>query len=169
MAVRMIVALGLASGMALSWKLWYTAERAFPMLPVSFMPGFPGWVEPLVLGCLAISLISMFLTHGWHRFFTAAVVGLIGVLAANDQMRLQPWVYQYWLLLIPLILLKQAKGSEVSSSTELILNTQRMIMIAVYFWAGFHKFNPAFEAVWIESVVEPLLGYLDGTLCRHSP
>ncbi len=83
------------------------------------------------------------------------------MLVAADQSRLQPWVYEYALLLIVL-------GSAASSSDgqHTALKVCRSLLVALYFWGAVQKMNvsfvtrtwpefvgiPARHALWLQSV-----------------
>lgn len=151
---RIIVSVGLIVGMLISWKLWYSSERLFPHLPVSFSPTLLIWLEVLLILSLWGSLIAALFKK--TRFFTLTGLLCMLVLALADQTRWQPWVYQYGLMLPPLIWL-----SEKSSSAPLILKIERFILIAIYFWSGFHKCGEEFAIIWKGNVMKPWLDLLD--------
>lgn len=64
----------------------------------------------------------------------------MALLIFQDQTRLQPWVYQYLLLLI--ILVWQSDDENISDQT---LGLTQVIIAALYFWSGLQKMNFTFS------------------------
>ena len=75
-------------------------------------------------------------------FFLAAFFGLAALLLAEDQMRWQPWVYQYSSMLVALAFVAWRKPD--AASTSAALNSCRLVIVATYFWSGVQKLNVAF-------------------------
>ncbi len=157
LATRVIVTLGLLSGLAVSWKLWFTAGRAFPVIPVGSFPRLPPWCELVLLVAAVASLVAACFRTRFTARLTLAAIACLFLLALGDRMRWQPWAYQYWLSLIPLLWL-----GKVGASRGLVLAAERMIIVAVYFWSGAHKIGDGFYHAWAAGVAQPLLEKLDG-------
>lgn len=135
-AVR-IAALALLAGMLCAWPLWDESARLshFPLLPlVEGVPfsGVPAQWQAIFLAASA-ALLALLPGNRWLLALTAALLLLLCLLDLN---RLQPWVWLY--LLIFLIAL------QTLNTQHLALSGLRLILAAVYFWAGFHKFTPYF-------------------------
>lgn len=62
----------------------------------------------------------------------------------SDQMRGQPWVYFYVLVLLPFIITKNEKS---------ITNYLRILLVGIYLWSGLHKFNSNFQNFIFESML----------------
>jgi len=152
--VRLVVTLGLLAGMGISWKLWFTGERLFPVLPFAGFPSIPVGLEMVLLGALLLCLLGAFFKK-FSKWASISAVVILLILAGGDQMRWQPWAYQYLLMLLPFVWLSS------SSEEALLLKTQRLIVIAVYFWSGYHKLSPNFEGVWLETFAAPIVEKLD--------
>ena len=146
--------MGLLAGISISWKLWHSADRLFPLLPVSSGLSLPPWSELVLLLGLAISLIASFFLS--RRLLTGLATIILLTLCLADQIRWQPWIYQCLLMLLPLLWLKRD-----GTSADLTLKIERFIMIAIYFWSGFHKRGSEFKSIWTESIAKPLLDLLD--------
>jgi len=115
---------GLLAGIALSPKLWFPFQRLYPTAPVAnWMGAGPAWIDAL----LSIVMIAALL--GGRRFWRVALVAL-ALLVLRDQSRLQPWAWEYALLLI---------GVMVPG-----LKTCRSVVVALYFWSGIQKLNVTF-------------------------
>ena len=81
--LRLVIVFGLLVGMTISWKLWYTADRLFPVIPLSGFPRIPAWLEIVILGALTISLIvSLF--KKYSRAATGLTMAMLLLLAAGD-------------------------------------------------------------------------------------
>jgi hypothetical protein len=134
--LRVAISGGLAASLLLSPKLWLTA-RLYPLTPVAsyFKPFPPPW-DWVVYGALLALLLPIAVVPR-PRHFIAGFVLLAFVLALQDQSRLQPWFYQYLLMLLAIGLSNEQNESQA-------LNTCRFITVAVYVWSGFSKVNPAF-------------------------
>jgi len=152
--VRLAIVVGLLVGMGISWKLWFTGERLFPVLPFGGFPRIPVVLEAIMVGGMALFLVASFFNRV-SRVSSGLAVVILVLLAVGDQVRWQPWVYQYGLMLLPFMWFG-GSGQEA-----LLLKTERFILIAVYFWSGFHKLTPNFEGVWLENFAGPLMAKLD--------
>ena len=161
--VRVIVAVGLMAGIVLSWPLWYTSGRLFPVLPLHDLIRLAPSVELLLVAALFVALsVSIVAQRFSHWASSVAVVALL-LFAAADQMRWQPWVYQYGLSLLPFLWTSKTEAAN-RANRAVNLGVQRAVLIATYFWSGAHKFGKAFPQVWTTSVAEPVLEHLDGNL-----
>lgn len=156
-----ILCMGLLAGMALSRKLWIVGDRLYPVIPFIGETPFPDWLHALMSISLVMSVTCMALRKGRRNVFAAMCVTLSVFLAVMDQTRLQPWFYQYTLMLLPFIHWKSADRMH-SADRNLIMTSMQMIMIGIYFWAGFHKLGTIFPTVWTDSVAAPLLEKLSG-------
>src|SRR5262245_43053293 len=92
------------AGMLLSWKLWLPPPaRTYPLVP--FWDGLPAihpwlgeaWLSAL-LALIVLVPVTVFLP--WGRSVLWLFVGLAVLLIQWDQTRLQPWVYQYLVMLV---------------------------------------------------------------------
>lgn len=142
-------------GILLSVELWFPMTRSFPRIP--FLIGFPQALVPLVERSLCVALIiSLLLTAlvGRTRKFAFVAITALVLLIFFDQMRLQPWVYQYLLLLGVLTLHDQR--SEVETATENTLCLLQLVIASLYFWSGLQKLNFAFAYEVLPEMLLPL-------------
>src|SRR4051794_30551183 len=92
--VSLLVRGGMLAGIALSPKLWFPLHRLYPTAPVAnWLAIGPAWIDAL----LSIVMIAALLAG--ERFWRVALVAL-ALLVLRDQSRLQPWAWEYALLLI---------------------------------------------------------------------
>jgi hypothetical protein len=133
-----IISAAFIAGLLLSWRLWFDAARLYPTAPL-FGSGLPPLVTSLLAGVLLLALAAAMV--GFHR--TPAIwlaAGSTAILVLGDQSRLQPWVYEYCILLI---LLASAKR------TASPLQTCRFVIAALYFWSAVQKINLVFiRRIW---------------------
>jgi len=112
------------AGIALSPKLWFPLHRLYPTAPAAnWLAIGPQWIDAL----LSIVMIAALLAG--ERFWRVALV-VLAVLVLRDQSRLQPWAWEYALLLIGVM----SPG----------IRTCRSILIALYLWSGIQKLNVTF-------------------------
>jgi hypothetical protein len=143
--VYALVVLGLVCGMVLCLPLWST-ERAFPHLPVwKWCPPLPAPADAVLLwGTVLAALLSIFSPR-----LTWAAAGGCLLLALQDQMRWQPWFFQYGLMLTLAALMRDRNAPAW-------LCVCRFIVIALYAWGGLHKLAPAYAAMYEATFTVPL-------------
>tara|TARA_R110002073_G_scaffold8207_5_gene45849 strand:+ start:61640 stop:62815 length:1176 start_codon:yes stop_codon:yes gene_type:complete len=128
-------------GILISYNLW-TNARSFPTFPVIESIIAPNWL----INLFKFGLIGLFLST--FVFIRQHIINilllLILVLVFTDQTRLQPWVYFYFLVLLPFSL---------SKNKFFILNYLRFLFVGIYIWSGIHKLNPNFGELIFESIL----------------
>ncbi len=139
-AVAAVASAGLIAGVLLSWPLWASSTRLYPRAPIAVSVHVPAPVEwglttalLLVLLCAAVRLLP--------RLATISALAIAAVLVALDQSRLQPWDYEYALLLAVLC----SRGPRIPAGNRpAVLNTCRLIVVALYGWSAVQKMNITF-------------------------
>ncbi|HEV7473731.1 MAG TPA: hypothetical protein VGN90_06770 [Pyrinomonadaceae bacterium] len=143
--LRIAVAAAYICGILISPKLWFSVRRSFPRVPlVSGLPAFLSSADYLLslllLAALAFSLVS----KRPSRYLIAIVV-LTALLVLFDQTRLQPWVYQYVVMLFALAWLTPGETHlDNSESAAPLLAAGQLIVVCLYFWSGVQKLNWTF-------------------------
>lgn len=159
-AVRVCACLGLFCGMLLSWRLWLSSGRRFPVLPCFGWSPLPAPLDwGLLLGALGLGVAAI--VRIWDRRVVAALVVLLVLLGLGDQMRWQPWAYQYLLCLVPMAFVGRADDRDGIAAA---LDIMRMILVAIYVWGGIHKFGVQFQRTYESDVVVGLLEATHGWL-----
>ncbi len=157
--LRVVVCIALLVGVLFSLELWFPSTRAFPRIP--FLFALPEAVvlhaERLFCAVLLISLILITVLRRLKLFSVIAVASL-GSLIFFDQMRLQPWVYQYLLLLVVLTLHDWQTEDEPDSNQTLCV--LQLIIAALYFWSGVQKLNFSFVDETLPWLLAPLKNVL---------
>jgi hypothetical protein len=130
---------GLLAGAALSPLLWVGVGRLYPRAPILTL-------ARTSVGAEAVLVVLLLLGLGWGmtgrpRSRAALAVGIaaLAMLVAGDQSRLQPWVYEYALLIVALGFRSPRPGGEDSA-----LRAGRAVLIALYFWSSLQKVNVSF-------------------------
>lgn len=143
-----VIALALACSFLLSRKLW-VSSRLFPLTPVSdYLPAIPYpfdyiWFLFLLLLLAAITLVAR------PRKLTFLFLAGVLLLSLWDQMRWQPWFFQYFFMLATLALF--AWGKSGVANNRVALDACRLIVATTYFWTGIQKLNVTFvRETWPE-------------------
>ena len=155
--IRVLIAIGTLVGMALSPKLWL-GHRDYPRSPVTpILETVPDAVGTLTVAAFVASMIAMSVLR---RPAKAIVFSLCSgsFLACLDQSRLQPWFYQYLLMLLA-ILYYYLRGATASQRVGSI-NACRLIIASIYIWSGIQKFNSGFQIDIFPWLMKPLLSFL---------
>lgn len=157
--LRFAVSLAFLAGILFSRELWFPLDREIPRAPVfaDLPENFAAPAEWLLSAALVLGLILLnFLRR--TRIFSLLAVGSLTALIALDQTRLQPWVYQYGLLLVVFSLGNCGKTDEAESNHPLAL--AQTIIAALYFWSGVQKLNYAFARETLPFLLAPLGDFL---------
>jgi predicted DCC family thiol-disulfide oxidoreductase YuxK/uncharacterized membrane protein YphA (DoxX/SURF4 family) len=154
--VKFVVAAAFFAGLLLSFRLWL-GERSAPLVPL--FDGLPGMGHPwdFVVYGLLLALLAAVMVTAKPRRYIAALLGLGLVWCLLDQLRWQPWVFQYGALL-GLLALFSWKADDVRRTHYLVL--ARIILGATYLWSGLHKFNPAFVYDTFPWMLQPVTDHL---------
>lgn len=167
-ALRFVLGLALFSGLTLSLNLWFPLSRSFPRAPLSIaLPQtFIPVVEYLLSGLLCFAL-ALFVLVTRQRKYLVAVIILLVLLVSLDQMRLQPWVYQYLLLFIGVAVQQRQSPVDESANRHSLFVLQSIIAM-FYFWSGVHKLNYSFGHEVLPQLLDPLRNYLTLTQMQLS-
>jgi hypothetical protein len=157
-ALRRVVAAAFVAGCALSHNLWLPTSRTFPRAPLGPSlpaPLFPS-LEYLLGGLLVFSLAALALA-GEPKKYLYATVASLALLVPSDQTRLQPWVYQYLLLLFVMALHARPEGDERSAGR--CLPVLQVVVAMFYFWGGVQKLNYSFCREVVPQLLAPLSNF----------
>lgn len=143
------------AGILLSFELWFPLSRSFPRAPV--LIDLPANIilltESLLSSILVVSLI-LITFKPYKRLFSTIAIGALCLLIFFDQMRLQPWVYQYLLMLSVLALNNWPKKDEHLLKHTIAL--LQLIVATLYFWSGTQKLNYLFIYETLPKLLTPL-------------
>jgi hypothetical protein len=155
-AIVRVVAAGMLLCMAFSGSLWLST-RLYPLTPAfGLVPPFPWPLDALVAAVLAgLLCVVVIRPLAWPP--VAAVVVVLAVLFAQDQSRLWPSFFTFFLLFV------LAAGHDRHggpTAAERTLTGMRFAVAAIYFWGGVHKLTPHFFTEEFPWFIEPLTGML---------
>ena len=154
--LKTVTAAALAFGFVLSRRLW-TSSRLFPFSPV--IPSLPAVPFPLdyiwFVGLIGL-LLAVAVTARPQRLVIAFLV-LAGLLSLFDQMRWQPWFYQYFFLLAGFGIWAWRKPKAKNNRNS--FNAGALIIICTYFWSGVQKLNVTFLKKTWPDFSKPLLRF----------
>lgn len=154
------LAVSVIACLACSWKLWIST-RLYPLVPVfGMVPRLP-WPLDLVVLALFVGLLTGLAVRPFSRPLAAAIVGLMGLLFAQDQSRLFPSFFMFFLLLLLVAAHRPGDGERGTART---LAGMRFVVAAAYFWGGVQKLTPHFFNEEFPWFVRPLTDLLPGPI-----
>ena len=159
--LKITLALALGLGFILSWRLWISSRR-FPLAPViTNLPGVPFPLDYLWFA-MVLGLLLAICIRARPRKLVIAFLVLAGLLGLFDQMRWQPWFYQYFFMFAALGFYAWKKPE--AKNNRAALDCCALIVVCTYFWSGIQKLNASFiNEVWPD-MSAPLLRFLPGGL-----
>lgn len=164
-ALGRVVAAAFIAGVALSHNLWFPTSRTFPRAPL--IPSLPAPLAPaleyLLGGLLVFSLAAL---AGGSTKYLYAALGSLALLVSSDQTRLQPWVYQYLLILFVIAL--QGRPDNDGRSAKQRLPILQVVVAMFYFWGGVQKLNYSFCHDVVPQLLTPLRNFLTLTETQTS-
>ena len=133
----------------MSRKLWLS-DRLFPIIPpFDFSPNLPNEFHFILFLVSIFGLVSIVI---FTQKKELVLLVLITELASCflDQMRWQPWEYQYLLLFLFYIFYKK--------NTNQLLELVTLLIGLTYIFSGLHKFNGGFlYSVWENMILKKFL------------
>lgn len=173
---KWLVVAGLASGLALCPRVWLS-DREYPLVPLieALPPIPPPWDVVGYWLLLLLVVLAGVLPRPGIAIAAAIAVATIG--CVFDQNRLQPWVYEYGLLLVALATVPWgrfalAKASAPNRAEDALVSAEdqdraatalrmaQIIVAALYTWSGIQKLNLGFVENVFPSMVEPITGWM---------
>jgi hypothetical protein len=151
--LKWAVCAAVLSEMAVTPKLWLTV-RGFPTVPV--LAGFPELPQVLclILTWIFIASTVFVAVHPKPRFglFVPPAVGLLLVIFDVD--RLQPWFYQYLLMLVALGVTEWNDSDHPRSRAA--WGACGFVVAAIYVYSGIQKANMTFATDVFPWLFQPL-------------
>lgn len=136
--VKVVLCFGFVSSILLSKNLWLS-DRMYPFTPVvPDIPQIPFPFDQAVLLALIITLILATFTRAF-RYHLFGAIFFTTTLVFFDQSRLQPWVYQYLVMLGCLAMYSWSFTDDKGKNYT--LNVSRFIVASMYFYSGLQKLN----------------------------
>lgn len=143
------------AGVVFSHELWFPVARTFPRAPFLFdLPEnrvLP--IERLLGAVLIASLAAVVFIR--LRIFLDAALAAGALLIFFDQTRMQPWVYQY-LLMLSVFALRSPQTNESDSGANQTLGLLQILIAGLYVWSGVQKMNYTFARETLPFLLAPL-------------
>jgi hypothetical protein len=138
--IKLTVLVGLLASILLSHNLW-AGDRWFPK--TTFIQDYFGVPYPydfIQLGVLILLIIFSFSTQ--KKLPTILLILFSMYMCFDDQNRLQPWFYNYILILFVLLFYKY-RVDESNNYTTVFISLQLLIAL-IYIFSGIQKMNSSF-------------------------
>lgn len=138
--IKLTVLIGLFASILLSHNLW-AGERWFPK--TTWIDNYFGVPAPYDYLHLIVLLGLLVFSFNSQKKYPAILLILFSVyLCFDDQNRLQPWFYNYILILFILLFYKN-RVDEPNNYTTVFISLQLLIAL-IYIFSGIQKMNAAF-------------------------
>jgi uncharacterized membrane protein YphA (DoxX/SURF4 family) len=153
--LRVSVAGSFLLEMVLSWRLW-SSPRTFPKLPLfGIFPATPLYLD-ISIFIVLLGLLVVIIFHSRPRVFVYPFLTIVAFLAVADQLRWQPFFYQYYFILAALGFFAWSRADKKGRGQHLALTTCRWMVASFYFYAGLQKVNPRFVSDMFPWFVKPI-------------
>jgi hypothetical protein len=133
----------------ITYKLWLS-NRFFPVVsPFGISISFPFWFHGFLYVTGLLLSVCIFIFPQKNKPLVALLIAELAS-CLLDQMRWQPWEYQYILTLFVFLINRNQK--------DRIVAMLHLLLIATYIYSGIHKFNREFITIfWQNTILEHLL------------
>lgn len=165
--LRAAVACAYAFGILLSQGLWFGFGRTIPRAPLLGLLPRPVSSHDYLFSILLLAALALAVATGRSRRYLLAAVLLTALLVVSDQTRLQPWVYQYLLMLALLACVRP--GVEGDADAAHVLAANRFVVAALYFWGGAQKLNWSFGHEVLPALFEQAGVKLPAAFASYTP
>ncbi len=136
--VKAIIALAFVAGILRSPHLWLNEGRFFPVIQLSYRISILPYPFDFLLLIFFIGFCFTWVFYAKKWIGIATLTSLL-IILIQDQMRWQPWVYLYMLMLLPSLYQSHKEENE-----RVILICLQLIVAGVYVWSGIQKLNSNF-------------------------
>ena len=160
--LRVVLSVGLFSGLALSPVLWLT-NRVYPHIPVTSVLGqIPEPFDAMAYGAMLLLAVAIAFVPR-PSYLMGLCVALGFSLAMFDQSRWQPWFYMYMCMIAAVGWYLHRSGT-IQGDKHPALNFCRLLVCCTYFWSGLHKWNIEFSDRVFAWMIQPLKDHLPAVL-----
>jgi hypothetical protein len=149
--IKYILLAALATAIGLSYPLWLSEARYFPVTPLfDFFPAITYPFDYMLL-FITILVIAVAFIYPFLFLVNFSLLCLLLILVIFDLNRLQPWLFHYILILIIFCSIRD-------HSKALAIPSLQLIFSALYFWSGIHKLNPFYFSDVVPWFTQPIGG-----------
>jgi hypothetical protein len=140
--IKFTVLIGMFASVLLSYNLW-AGERWFPKTP--FFYNYIGLTAPFDYLNLFILIILLYFSFtSTKKYITLLLIVFCIYLCFDDQNRMQPWFYNYILILFVLLFYK-SRVDEPNNYTTIFISLQLLVSL-IYIFSGIQKLNDSFAS-----------------------
>jgi len=165
--LRIAIAGAYICGILLSWRLWFGVGRTFPRVPV--VKGLPAFIlsHDYLLSILLLVVLIVSVVSKQSRRYLVAVVTLTALLVLFDLTRLQPWVYQYVVMLAVLACRRPRSADPAPDGA--VLAAGQLVIATLYFWSGAQKLNWSFAHEVMPGLLDSAGIHLSASYPKYLP
>ncbi|MBP8033847.1 MAG: hypothetical protein KAZ71_04565 [Bacteroidia bacterium] len=157
--IKLTVLVGLLASILLSHNLW-AGERYFPKSTlIHDYFGVPAPYDYIQLAVLLALIVISFMTQ--KKLPTLLLILFSIYLCFDDQNRLQPWFYNYILILFILLFYKY-RVDEPNNYTTVFISLQILVAL-IYIFSGIQKMNSSF----VPDTFEWMISSFDNILSKR--
>lgn len=150
--IKLVTLAGILSSVLLSLNLW-AGQRWFPKAPLfNELSGLIAPYDYANLAVLIILLIISFMSQSRVPILLLVLFNLY--LCIDDQNRLQPWFYNYTLILAVLLFFRN-RVDEPNNFTTVFISLQILVAL-IYIFSGLQKINSFFVEDTFKWLISPL-------------
>jgi predicted DCC family thiol-disulfide oxidoreductase YuxK/uncharacterized membrane protein YphA (DoxX/SURF4 family) len=158
--LKIAIVATLAIQLAMTPALW-TGAHSYPPAPIwSGLPRIPVAVGTAMY-VAAFVLCALIAVSARPQRDIAALLALLAIYCAFDQMHLQAWIFMYAFLLGTLAVFSWRPDD--TQGRDIAINTARLIVAATYVYSGLQKINFNFVSNDFPWIVQPITNLLPGT------
>ena len=165
--LKVIIGLAFLFQMLLSNQLWHSSVRSYPFVPMvgnsSFFSTF--FIQVICFILLIMSSLSL-IFFSKSKMSSIAFFCVLGVYFFQDVVSVQAWSYQYFMMILVILIPHFYKKEKKNITFSL-----QLIVGLTYIWSGIHKVNIMFPELvfswmmesynWLKPLSEVIwLGYL---------
>ncbi len=138
--IKLTALVGLLVSIGLSHHLW-AGERMFPKAPaIDNYSGVPAPYDYIHLIVWIVLMISSFMSQ--KKIASLLLILFSIYLCIDDQNRIQPWFFNYILILLVLLFFKY-RVDEPNNYTTVFISLQLLVAL-IYIFSGIQKLNDSF-------------------------
>lgn len=164
--IKLTILIGIFISVVLSFNLW-AGQRWFPKSPLFIdFTSIPAPFDYINLGVLITLIAFAFISTS--KTPTVLLILFSIYLCIDDQNRLQPWFFNYMLILVVLLFYKQ-RVDEPNNYTMVFISLQVLVAL-IYVFSGLQKMNSHFIThtyTWMISPLQQILNTRQMQLALH--
>ncbi len=143
---------------AFSWRLWLD-RSSYPLVPFAgLVPAFSTPWDGIALAAWC-GVVAGVMWRPASNLLVGVALAAMAMFFLQDQSRLWPSYYQFFLLLFLRSGFRQTAGDDTDEASRVLMG-MRFVVAATYFWGGIQKLTPHFFYQEFPWFIEPLTNRL---------